>query len=196
MDVVKCAICNKLLPTSLSHQHHTKPQAAGGKEEHEKPTCAGCHANVHALASMMQGPRAGEAADTVRMFYQDNKAAQHVCMDMAKEVIRWMTMKKTGQLKPTAAHEDVEVIVVLPAAVKRALMTLGRDSRDPVTNRRLGLAGLARSILTGYIVQKFPALKQEIQASQQTARREAPEPSRATMQELAKTRVDKLDKKS
>jgi len=188
VNVVKCAVCARPTPEVFAQEHHPVPQAAGGTDMGTVPLCASCHANIHSIATMLQGPRASMAEDTVRTFYANNTAGVQACLKLAGEAARWMTLKKTGQLKPVQAHEDVELIVTVPAAVKRALILLGRDARDPATQKRLGLAGAVRAILIRYVVDKFPALKQEIQASQQQVQKN-PEPSRATKQALARESV-------
>lgn len=164
MDNVLCFICRRRIPDAFKNAHHAKPQAVGGGPEDIVDLCAGCHSNTHAVSSMLKGPRAAQAEDTVRTYYQNDLAAGRRCMELAIKVVKHMSEKDSGQFK-LAAHEDVELMIEIPLAVKNALMLLGREARDPKTNRRLGLAGIARTILIDYATRKFPAIKKEIQNS-------------------------------
>ena len=95
-------------------------------------------------------------------------------MELAIKVVKHMSEKDSGQFK-LAAHEDVELMLEIPLAVKNALMMLGRETRDPQTNRRLGLAGMARAILVEYATRRFPAIKQELKKSIEDKVRQNPD---------------------
>lgn len=166
METIVCGVCSKRVPSSLAHGHHAKPQAAGGTDLDLMDLCSGCHDNVHRISDMLRGPRASEARDTVNAYYADNQCGARRCLDLAVKVVRHMSEKETGQYT-VAAHEDVEITISLPMAVKQALMLVGRESRDPRTNRRLGMAGVMRKILIDFAVRKFPAIGQEIIASRE-----------------------------
>jgi hypothetical protein len=174
MDSVVCWVCVKRIPAALAHEHHKRPQAVGGTDLDLESLCSGCHNNVHAIASMLSGPRASQAEDTVRAAYHDNPAAGRRCIELAIKVVRHMGEKESGQFK-LAAHEDVEILLELPLAVKNALMLIGREARDPQTNRRLGLAGAARHILIEAVCRRFPALSQEMRRSAEAQRRRNPD---------------------
>ena len=123
---------------------------------------------------MLGGPRASQAQDTVRAYYHDDLGAGRRCMELAIKVTRHMGEKESGQYK-VKPHEDVEVLIELPLAVKNALMLIGRESRDPHTNRRVGMAGVARRILIEAVLRKFPALAAEIKRSTEAQHRQNPD---------------------
>lgn len=174
MENILCFICHRRIPDAFKNAHHAKPQAVGGGPEDVVDLCAGCHSNTHAVASMLRGPRAAQAEDTVRTYYQNDLSAGRRCMELAVKVVKHMSEKDSGQFK-LAAHDDVELMVEIPLAVKSALMTLGREARDPRTNRRLGLAGVARAALIEYATRRFPAIKAELQKSVEDKLKQSPD---------------------
>lgn len=174
MDSIICWICSKRIPSSLKNAHHAKPQAAGGGPDDLVDLCAGCHHNLHRIQDMLGGPRASQAEDTVKAYYSDNPGGGRRCMELAIKCVRHMGEKAAGRyrLKP---HEDIEILLEIPMAVKSALTLMGRETRDPKNNRRLGLAGVARHILIEAVVRKFPNLQNEIMRSVDEQRRANPD---------------------
>jgi len=189
MDSIVCWVCRRRTPSSLKNAHHAKPQAAGGGPDDLVDLCAGCHHSLHRISDMLRGPRASQAEDTVRAYYQDNYDAGQRCMALAIKVVRHMAEKESGQyvVKP---HEDVEILLELPLAVKNALMLIGREARDPNTNRRLGLAGAARHILIEAVCRKFPALAKEIKKSAEDQYRRNPDQMFARPRRRVKERME------
>jgi hypothetical protein len=170
LDVIVCAICRKNTPRAMSHDHHVRPQAAGGKDEDMIPLCSGCHANLHVVAHMLGGKKASLAEDTVKTYYGADAEAQRRCIHYAMEVVRWMTAKHDGKLQENA-HDELEIIVTVPRAIKTALVTLGQEARDPATGKRLGIAGAVRAMIVQSVLRRFPALKNEIDRSIEAAAR-------------------------
>ncbi len=169
-----CFVCHRNLPKAFSHEHHTTPQAVGGVDKGTVTLCASCHTNLHAVEKMLSGPRAAQAQDAVQSFYGADGDAARRCMELAIKAMRHMAEKESGQFK-IEAHEDVEVMIELPSAIKNALMLIGREARDPVSNKRLGMAGAARSILIESVLRRFPTIKAEIQKSTESKMRQNPD---------------------
>lgn len=174
MDSIVCWICRRRIPSALKNAHHAKPQAAGGGPDDLVDLCAGCHHNLHRIQDMLSGPRASQAEDTCKAYYSDNAGGARRCMELAIKCVRHMSDKLTGKYQ-VKAHDDIEIMLEIPHAVKNALMILGRETRDPRTNRRLGMQGMARHLLIEAIVKRFPALQQQIKDSIQAARKENPD---------------------
>lgn len=158
METISCGICRRRTPTQLAHEHHVRPQAAGGGPQDTTWLCGGCHDNVHRVYDMLKGPRAVHAEDVVRTFYAGDSGAQTRCMHFALEVLRWMQAKQDGRLQ-IDLNDEVEILVKIPLGVKNALQLLGREARDPETNRRLGLAGVARQALVQLAFRHQPGMK-------------------------------------
>ena len=191
MHDIVCFICAKRIPAAFKNAHHAKPQAAGGGPDDLVDLCAGDHANLHRLQNMLAGPRASQAEDTCRAFYADNPGAGKRCMELAIKCVQHMSAAKAGQyqVKP---HEDVELIVEIPLAIKQALTVLGREARDPQTGRRLGIAGAARRILVDAMSRRFPELAKQAQLSMLEQTRQNPDrmyarPKRRTRQNVETT---------
>ncbi len=123
---------------------------------------------------MLGGQRASQAEDTAKAYYQDNPAAARRCMELAIKSLKWMQAKEDGRYK-LAPHEDVEIVIEVPLAVKNALMMLGRETRDPGTNRRLGLTGVVRRIVIEYVKRQFPLVAKEIELSIGQTKRNNPD---------------------
>lgn len=120
------------------------------------------------------GPRAGEAEDTLRQYYGQDGRAVSASIRLAHEVAKWMRLKRDGQQRDPA-HQDVDLMVQVPAAVRDALQTWGREARDPGTGRRLGIAGVARHLIVQAVLAKNPGLRAVLQASLEAERRKNPD---------------------
>lgn len=184
METFDCDICRKRVPVQFKHDHHVRPQAAGGTDVDIIRICAGCHNNIHRLENLLAGPKAGTAKDVAAVFYDNDPGAQQRALRFAAEAAKWMHAKRAGHLG-TDQDEIVDLMVEIPAVVKKVLAQMGADARDPRTGKRLGVAGAARQILINHVIQKFPPLRADIERA--LAANRAPKtagPSRDTMRSL------------
>lgn len=67
----QCYVCKWTGSARLTHQHHVKPQQAGGQDEDNLVTlCMGCHSDVHAIGTAIQHGRA-DAMDMLTSRFSD-----------------------------------------------------------------------------------------------------------------------------
>ncbi len=190
MQTFDCDICRKRTPTQFKHDHHVRPQAAGGTDADLVRICAGCHNNLHRLETLLSGPKAGTARDVAAVFYANDTAAQQRVLAYAAEAAKWMHAKHAGHLG-SDQDEIVDLMVEIPAVVKKVLAQMGADARDQRTGKRLGVAGAARQILINHVLQKFPALRPDIERALATNRAsKTAGPSRDTMRSVRQRKPD------
>jgi hypothetical protein len=157
---VKCKVCQNDIAEAFAHDHHERPQAAGGGPADEAKLCAGCHANVHAIANMLASKtRAGLAEDAVKQHYKDPEA-QRRAFKLATLVVEWMRMRNEGLVDPDP-NKEVRMVLHLPMKAKLALKALAQDRRH-TSGRSVGLESYARAILLDHVFQRYPNLKNEM----------------------------------
>ena len=70
----QCYVCKWTGSSRLTHQHHVKPQQAGGKDDDNLVTlCMGCHSDVHAIGTAIQYGRS-DATDMLTSRFVDVSA--------------------------------------------------------------------------------------------------------------------------
>ena len=149
----KCWVCQADVAEQLTHEHHKRPQAAGGGPADKIVLCAGCHNNTHAIANMLLSQKnASKAEDVVRQAYPD-PGAQKRMFELSKLIVEWMRTKNEGLVGPA---DMVRLVVHLPPKAKLALKTMATD-------RKVGMEKYIQAILIEHILQKYPNLRQEIQ---------------------------------
>ncbi len=190
MQLFTCAICAKSVPSQFKNEHHIRPQSAGGTDADLVSLCAGCHQNLHAIEKMLNGPSASQAKDVALTFYKENTDAAHRCLKFAVESAKWMSIKADGKIQPKP-HEEVDLTITVPYAVKSALAIMGAEARDPMSGKRLGISGVLRQLVLGAVFRTHPKLKTVIAESQREAAASGegprgPRPSRAVMESLKK----------
>lgn len=159
-SLIKCHVCVTSVPREFAHEHHERPQAAGGTDEDIIFLCSGCHNNVHQIANMLMGPKAGQAEATIKSFslYAASLHSQRRCMQLAMEVVKWLQLKRAGQLK-SDENEDVEVVMFLPLKIRNALQAEADAMRHPKSGRRVGMSRLATNIVSDWVYRKYPKLR-------------------------------------
>lgn len=158
MQTVVCSLCRKLIPDSFAHDHHVRPQAAGGTSLDETTICSGCHSGVHMVAHMLMGRKASQAEDHIRLYYQGDRKAQAACMKFAIEVATWMQRKRDGLLEVPDPEEEVPLPISLPLKLKNALAQEAATMRHP-SGRVVGMSTLASSIIADWLYRKYPSLR-------------------------------------
>jgi hypothetical protein len=150
---VVCKVCGERTPMMFKQEHHEIPQAAV-RDGQTISLCSGCHHNLHRIADMLRGGKAGLAEDSARVAYPDDRARARL-FDLAKTVVAWMTMKRDGVV---SSNEPVNVMVTLPAAIKLAAQQLANEQRGR-TGRRLGLAPWIAALVKREVYGRYPALR-------------------------------------
>lgn len=108
LGVVRCHICTSIVPITFDQQHHVVPQAAGGTDGQTVQLCSGCHHNLHRLADMMVGGRAGLAEDSAEIAYPDARIRARA-FALAKTAAEYMVLKRDGLDGQLAQHLQVGV---------------------------------------------------------------------------------------
>lgn len=125
---VPCYICGKIIPRNLAVPHHVRPQAAGGGDEDVVPLHSGCHDDMHKVANYLFSGKNNMAIETALSLYPHNRTAMTRMLDLAKEVAKWLRLKKDGFIKGKEVKNNVEVKLDLSPKERSALFTLAKDS--------------------------------------------------------------------
>lgn len=160
--MICCWVCRRDIPEALQNQHHVRPQAAGGGPQDLVRLCSGCHHNLHRIQDMLSGPRAAEARSTAEVYYHDAPSAAQRCVGLALRCVEHMALHQSQPRDPTEAQE---ILCSVPAIIKSRLMQMGRETTDPQTGRRLGLAGVVRGLLTAEVLRRYPTVRRELRRS-------------------------------
>lgn len=155
-----CYICSEITPIVWRNQHHIIPQSAGGKDFDEEgksnivDLCTGCHDEMHSLAVVMRGKKAGQVNDILSKKTGEEKKK---IIYLAQECNKFHFLKKDGFLDLSKHKETIVLKLSLP--LKNALKTLASETKNPTTNKKLGVSTYLENLITSHIVQKFPKLK-------------------------------------
>lgn len=152
-QVCRCHICTSVVPITFEQEHHVIPQAAGGTDGPTRQLCAGCHQNLHRLADMMLGGRAGWAEDSAAMLYPDPKIRERA-FALAKTVTEYMVLKRDGA---AADGRPARVMIELPVRVKLAAQMIANDHRGS-QGRKLGLAAWIAALVKREVYRRYPHL--------------------------------------
>jgi hypothetical protein len=156
-QVCRCHICTCIVPVTFEQQHHVVPQAAGGTDGETRQLCAGCHANLHRLADMMLGGRAGWAEDSAAMLYPDPTVRERA-FALAKTVTEFMVLKRDGAV---ADGRPARVLIELPVKVKLAAQMIANEHRGS-KGRNLGLATWIAALVKAEVYRRYPHLNEAL----------------------------------
>lgn len=153
LDVVRCHICTSIVPVTFDQEHHVVPQAAGGTDGQTVQLCSGCHHNLHRLADMMVGGRAGLAEDSAEIAYPDARIRARA-FALAKTAAEYMVLKRDGAVD---SGRPARVMIELPVDVKLAAQMIANEHRNQ-KGRRLGLATWIAALVKREVYRQYPHL--------------------------------------
>lgn len=159
MTTITCYVCHSTVPMELAHEHHRRPQAAGGTDADVINLCSGCHDNLHRVATMMMNPkRAGQVEDVVKMAY-GSEGGRRRLLELARLVVQWMVRKRDGKL--TDPNAEVELVLMVPAHIKAGLQVMAADIVRK--GRPTGVSAFLRHHIINLVYQRFPQLRERHQ---------------------------------
>jgi hypothetical protein len=153
LTVCRCHICTSVVPITFEQQHHVVPQAAGGTDGQTVQLCSGCHHNLHRLADLMVGGRAGLAEDSAEIAYPDARIRARA-FALAKTVAEYMVLKRDGAVD---SGRPARVMIELPIPVKLAAQMIANEHRGQ-RGRPLGLATWVAALVKREVYQRYPHL--------------------------------------
>ena len=153
LGVIRCHICNAIVPITFDQQHHVVPQAAGGTNGQTVQLCSGCHHNLHRLADMLVGGRAALAEDSAEIAYPDPHVRERA-FALAKTAAEYMVLKRDGAVE---TGRPARVIVELPIDIKLAAQMIANEHRS-AKGRRLGLATWMAALVKREVYARYPHL--------------------------------------
>jgi hypothetical protein len=157
LGVIRCHVCTSVVPVTFEQQHHVVPQAAGGRDGRTVQLCSGCHADLHRLADMMLGGRAGLAEDSAAIAYPDPKIRERA-FALAKTVTEYMVLKRDGKVE---TGHPVRLMIELPIPIKLAAQMIANDHSGP-SGRKLGLASWIAALVKREVLTRYPHLRREL----------------------------------
>lgn len=153
LTVCRCHICTSVVPITFEQQHHVVPQAAGGTDGQTVQLCPGCHSNLHRLADMMVGGRAGLAEDSAEIAYPDARIRARA-FALAKTVAEYMVLKRDGAVD---SGRPARLMIELPIPVKLAAQMIANEHQGQ-RGRPLGLATWVAALVKREVYQRYPHL--------------------------------------
>ena len=151
MKIFTCHVCESPLPEDVAQEHHTRPQATGGKKGDTVHLCGSCHDNLHRFSEMILHGKGGKALDLARIVYK-GKAIQRI-LDLAKMVAEWFQAKQDGFVEE---DEEIPVVFTLPIREKVALQTLANEIK---VDGKKGMNHYVRKLVLNHLYERFPLLK-------------------------------------
>lgn len=141
------------MPITFEQQHHVVPQAAGGTDGETVQLCSGCHHNLHRLADMMVGGRAGLAEDSAEIAYPDPRIRERA-FALAKTVAEYMVLKRDGAVD---SGRPARIMVELPIDIKLAAQLIAQEHKGQ-RGRPLGLAAWISALVKREVYARYPHL--------------------------------------
>jgi hypothetical protein len=142
-----CWACQRPLPSTLIHDHHKQPRAAGGGDEqtNREIICPNCHQCVHQASRLHVRGKTSQAKDMVHVYVQGDRPAAGRIWELVQEECQAWTSGDPGVLS-----DKQKVTLDIERGVYQALKGIGRHIKGP-NKRPIGASGLIAAILKKWL---------------------------------------------
>jgi hypothetical protein len=140
-----CWVCADTLPRQFLNEHHRTPRAAAGTDAEANKVfiCPTCHTACHEITKVFLKGKGGQVRDMIGLLVQDDKAAGDRMMELVKvEAQAWRSGERS---------EFQRVTFNLQRGVYDALKGIASATRNPNTQRPMGVGFLMETILTKWV---------------------------------------------
>jgi acylphosphatase len=138
-----CWACERPLPAALVHDHHKKPQAAGGGDERPNRSviCPLCHTCVHQATRLHLKGKTNGAKDLVNVYVQGEQ-------EIAGRL--WELIKEEAQAWAQGTRSEIQKVTIeIERGFYSALKGIGGGIE--FNGKPLGAKNLIRFILTNWL---------------------------------------------